>query len=583
MNRLLQPFQSTAANYTLYGSLFGLGFPIIAFFILDQPKLLFIMICSAPVFLGLFAWLAGKKHDDIEDVVEMRTKELQVAKDFAEEGIRAKARFLATMSHEIRTPMNAVLSCTNLMLDTAENAENIRLLKTVQNSGETLLTLINDILDFSKIESGKLALELEPFPLRECVEETIDLMNSGSSERGCLLSCNLSPDVPAWVRGDVTRLRQVVTNLVSNAIKFTKDTVKVEVTATRDEDGRHHVQVSVVDNGVGIPEESKRKLFQDFSQVDASTTRKYGGTGLGLAICKGIIQAMGGKIWVESEEGKGSTFSFSVPLEETSPGVSRKRSPLAQVNESMAKTHPLRLLMAEDNSVNQMAGRKLLSKLGYRVDIVGNGLEALSAVQRQSYDLIFMDQHMPEMDGVEATIKIRQLELRQPKIFALTASAFKEDKERCLNAGMDGFLTKPVNIHDLVTALNECEPNIKVDKDHAPTLQLDKQFILEQVAGEEEILSEIAQECLNCIPQYMQAIEAAINCSDADALMKSAHALKGTVANFHIESVVDAAKTLENLGRSNELDDALSKLTTLQSQVDQLIPEIEKLITQPAA
>ena len=210
MNRLLQPFQSTAANYTLYGSLFGLGFPIIAFFILDQPKLLFIMICSAPVFLGLFAWLAGKKHDDIEDVVEMRTKELQVAKDFAEEGIRAKARFLATMSHEIRTPMNAVLSCTNLMLDTAENAENIRLLKTVQNSGETLLTLINDILDFSKIESGKLALELEPFPLRECVEETIDLMNSGSSERGCLLSCNLSPDVPAWVRGDVKLLQGYV-------------------------------------------------------------------------------------------------------------------------------------------------------------------------------------------------------------------------------------------------------------------------------------------------------------------------------------------------------------------------------------
>ncbi len=400
---------------------------------------------------------------NLESIVNHRTKELMKAKDLAEEGVKAKAKFLATMSHEIRTPMNAVLSCTNLLLDNIENPENIRLLKTVQNSSDTLLTLINDILDFSKIESGKMDLEVEPFDLQENTKEIVDLLNSKASEKGCILMCQLDQTVPRWIRGDVTRYRQVLTNLIGNAVKFTDNKVQVSVQAKPVSEGKYEIEVSVKDNGIGIPEEAKAKLFQDFNQADSSTTRKFGGTGLGLAICKGIIDTMGGRIWAESELNKGSTFKFAIIAEKTKTRKSQKKVKLSEVNPNMAMEHPLKILMAEDNTVNQMVAKKLLAKLGYRVDIVANGLEAVDAVKTYEYDVVLMDQHMPELDGVEATRKIRQFAPAKLRIYALTASAFKEDRDRCFEAGMNGFLTKPININEIVTALSECAPNEKLE------------------------------------------------------------------------------------------------------------------------
>lgn len=583
MNLAFKPFRTSTSNYTLYGALFGALFPFFAYFILDQSHLLFGMVCTAPVFLGIFARLAGIKHDKTEEIVEARTKELKIAKEVAEEGVKAKSRFLATMSHEIRTPMNAVLSCTNLLLDGIENTENIKLLKTIQKSGESLLTIINDILDFSKIESGKIELECEPFNLHEDIKEIVDLLSSKSSEKGCVLSCSIDPTVPLWIKGDITRFRQVLTNLIGNAIKFTKNTVQVEAVAHQLEDELHEIRFAIIDNGIGIPESAKGKLFKDFSQVDASTTRKFGGTGLGLAICKGIIQAMRGQIWAESELHRGSTFFFTMIVERAEPGTAKKKIPLSEVNPHMADEHPLKILMAEDNSVNQLVGKKLLAKLGYRIDIVSNGFEAIDAVRSNDYDLVFMDQHMPEMDGLEATKEIRRFAKMKPKIFALTASAFKEDRDRCLAAGMDGFLTKPISIYELMAALKQCEGHSKNHRSEVPPISIDRELLLDHFGGEAEMLAEIAEQCLQWIPKYMNEIEQAIKNQDSQALEKSAHALKGTVAHFQVESVTEVTQHLEIRGRKQDLNGIETYFSNLQALVILLIPKIREISTRLAS
>ncbi len=401
---------------------------------------------------------------DITAEVESERKLIE-AKNYAETALTAKSQFLATMSHEIRTPMNAVLSCTNLLLDNVRNTENQKLLRTIQSSGETLLALINDILDFSKLESGKMELETQPFCLAESVIQVIDLLSPEASEHSANLNWKIEDSVPAWVKGDETRFKQILTNIVGNAVKFTKDSIDVRV-VSKTVSSNHEIQVSVKDNGIGIPKEAKLRLFKDFSQGDTSTTRKYGGTGLGLAISKKLTEAMGGEIWVESCLNHGATFHFTIILEEAEKGESKKKLEISDFNPNMAIEHPLKILMAEDNTVNQMVAKKLLKKLGYRMDVVTNGFEAVDAVMNCQYDIVLMDQHMPEMDGVEATIEIRKKlgDDKIPRIYALTASAFKEDRDRCLNAGMDGFLTKPINLSDIVLSLNECGQNRDLKK-----------------------------------------------------------------------------------------------------------------------
>ncbi len=400
----------------------------------------------------------------LRDVTEKRKKEKELlkAKQLAEEGVKAKARFLANMSHEIRTPMNAILSCTNLLLDNTKNPENLTLLKTTQSSSEILLALINDILDFSKIENGKLELENKPFNLYGNIKDIVELLSPKASEKGIVINSYIDPSVPHWIEGDVIRFKQVITNLIGNAIKFTKNKIKIDVTSKLLTGEKHEITFCIKDNGRGIPKSAKSKLFQDFSQVDASTTRKFGGTGLGLAICKGITQAMGGRIWAESQYGEGSLFYFTIVANKTqAEKEDKKEVALFTSSSNMAKEHPLRILLAEDNTINQMVAQKIIAKFGYKIDIAKTGLEAVNLTKSQNYDIILMDQHMPEMDGVEATKEIRKFAKDKPKIFALTASVFKEDRDRCLDAGMNGFLAKPIDINELISALQSCKPSSK--------------------------------------------------------------------------------------------------------------------------
>jgi CheY-like chemotaxis protein len=511
-----------------------------------------------------------------------------------EEATRAKAEFIANMSHELRTPMNGVTGMTTLLLETGLTDEQRDFVETIHSSADSLVTIINDILDFSKIESGRLDLEEHPFDLRTCIEESLELFAPKAAEKKLDLAYELDDSVPVTVIGDVTRLRQILVNLVGNAVKFTsKGEVVVQATLAGPSFQPDTVHFSVRDTGIGIPADKQDRLFKSFSQVDSSTTRQFGGTGLGLVISKRLAEFMGGRMWVESAAGQGSTFHFTIQIQPFADGapvrweaigrhlagrrvlvledndtnrriltcwlekfgmqatavatakealeqlqqenafdaaifdfqlpdadglslataarelpggeslhlllltsvhlragdaraaaarvsvsiykpirprqlldalsqsfdrraVSCRKAPAAlRFDSSFASRLPLRILMADDNRVNQMVGSKFLAKLGYRVEVVGNGLEVLQALERQPYDIVFLDVQMPEMDGYEAA---RQLRRRwtgadRPRIIAMTGNAMQGDRERCLKAGMDDYIAKPVRVEDLRIAL----------------------------------------------------------------------------------------------------------------------------------
>ncbi len=384
-------------------------------------------------------------------------EELKKAKEIAETAVETKARFLANMSHEIRTPMNGIIGITHLLMDKLQKKENIKMLRIIQKSAETLLNLINSILDFSKLEAGKIELESEPFDLYSCVNDVLQLLNTRASEKGLILSSNIDTNVPKWIIGDTTRLRQILLNLISNGVKFTEHgKVRIIVKTKEVKDNNYVIQFSIKDQGIGIPQKAKDRLFKSFSQVDASTTKKYGGTGLGLAICKGLTEAMKGRIWVDSEVGKGSIFHFTIVAQKLEKQEVQEPTSCPIVYSRMAEEYPLEILLAEDNEVNQLVAVSLLKKLGYEADVATNGVEVLEILKKKNYDIILMDCHMPEMDGLEATKEIRKLKIKQPKIFALTANAFKEDRDQCIDAGMNDFLTKPIDIAEIILALKKC-------------------------------------------------------------------------------------------------------------------------------
>jgi signal transduction histidine kinase/CheY-like chemotaxis protein/HPt (histidine-containing phosphotransfer) domain-containing protein len=516
----------------------------------------------------------------------LQQAELEAAKHDADAANRAKSEFLANMSHEIRTPLNGIIGITEMLLDKEVTPQRLReYVSMVKESSDALLVVINDILDFSKIEAGKLEIDSRSFKLRASLHETIKPYRFRAGQKGLEVSCNVEPEVPDSLIGDPGRLRQVIINLMANAIKFTESgEVSLRVALFSSEDKNIGLHFAITDTGIGIPSEKLTLIFDPFTQADGSMSRKYGGTGLGLSITSRLVSALGGRIWVESELGKGSTFHFTTTLciqkDEVAGHSFLDSAPLAATAAKVSKPN-LRVLLAEDNHVNQAFASYLLEKGGHTVVVANNGTMVLNALGAQQFDLILMDLQMPEMDGFATTAAIRTQEFetgRHIPIIAVTAHALKGDRERCLSAGMDGYVSKPIRNESLLSEINRVIIdtnsiwNVPIPaQDWQSKIHHDTEYCFPTtVSGDPELCAVLARAFLEEAGALMLEIQTSIQVGDGRALNQAAHALKGAAQTLDATSTSQTALVLEMMGRDHDFERAGIVLKHLHNDLERL-------------